>query len=1204
MSALITKNRHIDGLLSEIISTSDSTESDQKLADITPPDLLVSFISLCYISKDSELLQHWVNHVDQTYSESNIQTIVQQEFDIYKALVQVSSKPDSLVSLRDALRIASENSEFLSGRESFLEETATTCYTLLTQNADSEVIRKLPDDSYLTIEIIVNVWISCNCFDLVRSAQAALLLAKWAAAKQTKNSITRALSVIQRMLILITYRREQFERNTSLSKQSDSLMYATVAVQQSQLISYDVQLQMRLGIYQLYQKQLRSQKKRIEILTKRKEQSHIFGELSAKEREILLHEECSSVEIPSINEETQQRLISERSDSSGHLSITLTVVATFCRQPQQLQILLRAKDQISSQTQDGAYLPLDMQWSLFADAAMKCKCYELVLESVAILKNKYLKQAGIDHPAEEIWSKSPVVADYIVEELVVKLPTPLVEALTKAFTAAVDAMCISEITHWEYKDDPDQSFDVGRFKMSDIQHSRLRSANLLTSALALNYASGNNVSIVDSCTKLFNCLLPLIRTKSKPVCLLRPLWLMAVTLTGLEGIFLNTPAYQFLLVKVFSELFACLLAGNAGENVASEVIKLFHSVWNVIKQNPTDQLLYRRSSRIESRLFTKSGDDAPQEVTKGGKKGAPAPTSQALNMLPDVNPTIEDLMPMEMIELLDFVVFQFPAGASQMIQLHEQEAWLPSIYATVLSTAHSNPSQAFEEVQQLHRSDTMYPKIMANLLPLIMKDKSQLSTCGDLIDVVLKTLSERSAAIRATEETIIAPLDEVLQSISSGGSNTQSSIPVKGGKPAKGKEPAADDLDPEAQRLRKQEMLTKYACITLIKYKRSRTLQGLRIRQATIDVPYRAKLNELRAAVHLNEALSDIKNYKKLLKTHNRSNDEPQEMPEKSWKSETSCMTCLSKSLVLYARLHRWKHVYSAMVSMSNSMAVFFPGEELPTVLPIPNCAKPSDPSLQALAGLQAAVTNGGDSNQVIPYSKGVAMCRTQIRSALEQVVCFTEQLSDNDLDIHSYINSIHPSCTEASLSSGNDSLRDTVLAKTTSLRLALTSDGQSALKAQLAPKKLNLWFTSLVLEPEFTERGGIELEESNAIQQLIRESAPPDVKDLNIEESTSESPADHSTQESPVDVLVTVGFITYTTIESIESLNCLLQLQKKTFRFVTSFPENIYDDATADLIINISGIRELCMSKETPAGLQIGMCISSLVFIITKAEP
>eukprot|EP01060_Flectonema_neradi_P039410 TRINITY_DN8675_c0_g1_i4.p1 TRINITY_DN8675_c0_g1~~TRINITY_DN8675_c0_g1_i4.p1 ORF type:complete len:1480 (+),score=248.66 TRINITY_DN8675_c0_g1_i4:394-4833(+) len=1178
MGALL---RHIDNLLSEPLS--GETESEQIVAEATPCETLVSFVAACHETRESELLEKWVAKIDQIFNQSPMQTAVQQEFNIYKAVMSANNAPESLVAVREALQAACENPDFVAGQKSLLEQVAVMAYQYLTQNGDTEIIRKLSDDAFITIEILATVLIKCRAFDVVMTAQMVALLSKWALRNDTKAAITRTLSVVHHMLLLLSHRRDQFERNTSLKSHSDSLFYATVAAQQAQLIAYDVKLQMQLGIHQLYRRQIRSQKKRMEILVKRKEQSHIFGELSAKEQEILRHEECSKVEVPTINEETQQRLLTERSNSPGELAIALTVIATFCRQSQQQSILLKAKEQILLQTDTNPPLPIDMQWSLLTEAAMKCKCYDLVFESVSVLKQKYLKQAGIDHPAEEIWSTSPVVADYIIEDKVIRLPTSVIEAVTGAFVMAADARCMSEITNWDYKDDPEESFDPDRFKMSEIQRSRLRSANLLTAALSLSFASKNSTLVIDCCTKLFNCLIPLIRTKARTVCLLRPLWLMSLILSDLRGVFLNTPSYQFLLVKVLSELFSCLLAAKAGESVSAQVIKIFHTVWNTVKAHPTEQLLYRTSIRGTSKLFTKSGEETTDNAKASAKKGAP-PVTQTLNMLPDATPGIEDLMPLEIIELLDFIVFQFPAGAQPLLQLQEQEAWLPMIYATVLSTIHVNPTQSFEDVQQSYKADVMYPKIMTNIIPLIMRDKSQLASCGDLIDSVLQTLTERAAGIRSTEETTIAPLDELLQSISASGSAQPGSV-AKGAKPGKGKDAPADDGDPEAQRLRRQELLTKSACITLIKYKRCRTLQDLRIRQATIDVPFRAKLNELRSVVHLNEALGDIKNHRALIEAHqNRpEEDSSQEVPEKSWNSETSCISCLSKSLVLYARMNRWKHVYSAMISMSNCMAIFYPKEELPTVLPVPNCAKPSDPSLQALAGLQPSVANG-DGESIMPHSKGVSICRTQIRSALEQVVCFTEQLSEHNLNMHSYINSLDSSCTEAFLSN-NDALRDSILAKTTSLRLALTPDGQSALKAQLARPKPNLWFVSLILEPEFNERGSIEEEESNMFLKLVKELTPSESEN-QVTDADKEEEEETSADTVPT---VTVGLITYAVVETIDSLNSLLHSQKKTFRFVTCFPENIYEEATVDLVVNVSCIKKSVCQRRRLQGFKSG---------------
>ncbi|KAJ9449367.1 Cilia- and flagella-associated protein 54 [Diplonema papillatum] len=1187
-----------------------------------------------------------------------------------------------------------------------LANTCMTVYDTLTQKGDEETINQLRDDSFEVLCSVCHTLLAIEYLELTFTCSAVLLCTRWLTGptltaagdgQRRKRQLQHAVFLLQKLQAQITSRRESFivnrpdtprsEAHGSSARadlppgkpdepvvSSDSLLYKTLSAQAVEVEAVVVKAQMEIGIASLHAKTWRQHNAHIATLRTRVEQSHIYGEPSAKEAETIRKEAAKDIEEPPLNHDMERHLLLQRAGSPTHCALAFLVVAEYANRVSPAEARLRLTKGHAKITEAAAIehrrkarlapasapgedlitpcsLPVDMLWAKLATASLACKQFDLAMMAADVLKEKYVStgaEGGLGGGGSEVdeaallqmWARNPFSAAVLRKELVAVSPTVLVESVASAFMAAADAAGATQSLPSRFNDDPDSSFDPARYKRPAVQQSCFASGNMLLIALQLGRSTQSNTVITTCCNKLYNAIGPLLETAVKPAALLRPLVLMLRVLLPLKGPFLNDTRFQSLLIRLLYDVFDTMhrcrdlsqASGAAAANAMQRTaVNLLVQLWKLLESNPTLPIQHRALKAVNFRLrlgLSDTSAEASSEPSKAVKKGKPdkeggAKSDTQCNPLPATTfQGPQESLPMEFLDLVDFVLLNFPASVTLLSEKSlAGDGWqLPRIYQA-LSNLHTNPQQAFEEIQQNYKCDPLYAKMSALIISaactMCGKQVNGVEKVQGMIEAAMAGIDERRKSLKALEITVLQPLTEAQLRTKKGDARPPSQDPLGKGKGKPAKVEAVSDEPPEVLKQKKVESMVKWACLSLVKKRKASLLHALQLHVSHCDVPYQAKLNEMLSAVFLSKALrqqrarvdepaatapgedwSPTANKKVAAKKEEHQQQQQQQSvpppaapkPEEYWQHTTKAIQAQSRAVVLYARILRWKHMYNAVIALHNALNLsFFENprflknhEYLPQPFPLPNEALPQDPNHQPLPGLVAkarqSLTSDSEEEEAT-LEEGLSLCRSAVRSSFEQAVLLVEEMYKKRLDFRDYLCTLNPSCIEvfATAAPKGSYERELAIACSTSLRVAMGAEGKAALASSRGRDEARLRDEIDRTEEEFRARAAVESEEDGERRALLRMATGAEDDEAGRQPEKS---ADTGTT-------VVGGHIYYKARLLSDVDACLRSHRDRQSRFVKGFPKDIYE--TAGVHLDVVDILEMTQCREIAGEMRVG---------------
>eukprot|EP01062_Namystynia_karyoxenos_P028115 TRINITY_DN21370_c0_g2_i1.p1 TRINITY_DN21370_c0_g2~~TRINITY_DN21370_c0_g2_i1.p1 ORF type:complete len:4236 (+),score=1617.18 TRINITY_DN21370_c0_g2_i1:88-12708(+) len=785
-----------------------------------------------------------------------------------------------------------------------------------------------------------------------------------------------------------------------------------------------------------------------------------------------------------------------RKESAQRLARAHAAVQTLTEQEAQWAAEARASDgAVALAVATGTSFPGGLLQAWLVEAAHRCGSDDLAEKVAAELAPRFVVRGGGRDPVTKEctvprWDANPACFDKLDEGCVLEAPTPLLEAVAKALIAAAHVQLQRDPAPTVFHDDPEQSHDPQRFRLGARQHRALRAANGLLLALQMADLADNPALTVLACNRLLNCLLPVLRTKIKCFLTLRPLALMADVLVSLKGKFLCDANLQALMARVLHDLLGAAQGAAAG-GIPPALLAMctarFASAWKLVHGHHNDfqskhiaRLAYEvKRYHAEDAGAGKGAEGGGAAAAEKGKKPAKgkdvpaADSSPTLNMLAREVST-EDEVPIEYLELLDLLVFTMP----ECIETLEQSGIaLPGVYAAVAPHVQRNPEKVLTDLNRDHREHYLYPKLATQAVVSLCSshDKARLKLVEQGVGQIFTALSQRYNSLCKAEQLTLKPLDDARLELRERNSApaVRPDAAADKGKAGKGKSPAAAEEaepDPAARAKAEQELASQKALLCMRRFKTRLKYRKKRTELLRSDVPCRAHLNliqavitfarvaERRAAAGRDWAVEEPPEppppakgapakgaapppVEKLPSVAELDGALTEEETREHWKDEVEVVRCLSRAIVLFSRVNRWKHAYNAIIFLHNAMRVMFAPpqfEPLPTPLPLPPKARSPDPSQHPPPGLQPHVSPLDKGKRV---QDGLALCQKDIGTALCHMVTMLEAFEDG-FDLKDYVDSLNPLVVETWMDRTEPGGMQGL---TTSLRSRLSASGKAA---------------------------------------------------------------------------------------------------------------------------------------------------------------
>eukprot|EP00755_Sulcionema_specki_P014824 Sspe_Gene.57728::Locus_31675_Transcript_1_1_Confidence_1.000_Length_8397::g.57728::m.57728 len=1240
-----------------LLSAPSKSDPSSTCSSMVSADVLNDYIKQLYTWGMTDLFAKWAAAVEQRIAEqddSNSQVLL-LDVKIFRALSQLPSTPagpgesaalPAYAHLCTLLTQALEMSAYLTQFPDTISDAASLVYRLMTNDGHDETVRKLPSQGYDILRIVCTVWVRTPNFDLGRIGSAVLLYAKWSEAEiaeqyprgERAERLGEVLGLVQELHVLVAERRRQYvqggEEGAKGFRVSDSLQWGTIVLQHTELQRTALRLRLEVAVEKLYRKRVKEQAHRVGLLRKRNEQSHIFGVLSTKEQTIMHYEEEKAAEVPSASPAMEKELLEGAAGDPSTLFLIHIEAVRFHPKTKERRVHLEAaKKHAEAVVQadqelrrrhnvaDGTRIitatgsPPEYLWCILAVAAKECQNGGLAEEAFKMFSGRFIHPVATEtlQRTNQQMTANIILCDSIRENVLRDLPTMQLDALAEACIATADAHIARIGGTGTMKDDPNHGHDVQRYRLASQQQTRLRVANILMIALQVADLVKNPRTVVTASNKLFNCLSPMFRGRSRPVYLLRPLVLIIKVLVELEGEMLSSPNFQALLVRFLWELVHTVEGVPEKQPLVPVVVNLFCDAWTLVRSNPNEyqtRHLARLARDIERYHRDRSGGGGGPRVSfvgqdpKTAKKGK-APADKAGGggaggtalLLREV--TVDDELPLEYTELLDYLVFYLKGSVPVLLSRNEASGGklLSPIYCTVAPLIHSQPHAALEELNHQYRSHPLYPKLLVHSIMVLCSGK-QLRRALEATEGGIAVIKERYQALCKAEEAALKPIEEGLQGLKEGRTSEKKD---EGGKGKGGKSPPPE-ADPNPPESRAAEVAMQRAGLALQHFRLRIRFRKRREQLLKSDVGYQATLNEIKAMLHFIQICDrrDSKRRNAVSMSQEVDSDaeddlpgggeeeEPPLTPEETqeyWKGEVSVVQSLTRALVLYARVQRWKHAVKVIANLRDTTALMFSsnGGTLPVVLPIPLEALPLDPSQHppaALVELQPSERTGTRPQD------GLALCQKEMRAALVHLVMLLEDV-EGGVDLRDYVDSLHHLCIETC---GDRMAPGGLLARSVCLRVVTSDKGREAFKLLLEAerKDCSRWVHAELrysVESEFRGRAAIEHEEQASWKEILS------VKDGD-EQPDDEGSKEPAAASAPAS-RITAGGVTVITVRSKADLDGELRALARdgvtSLSFMAGYPVcGVY--LGYEVLLDVSNIHELLQASLTSRSLRIGI--------------
>ena len=385
---------------------------------------------------------------------------------------------------------------------------------------------------------------------------------------------------------------------------------------------------------------------RVRLLKVREEESHLYGELTKKDKRAITTVAEEEVPRPNTVVEMENKLLawSHKEDDIA-TALALCEIAlcqkTPVEQKKKLETALESLQKAAAShialmkklklTRDtlvepttASGLSLYMGWSVFAHYCARCKAHDLILPAREALFKRFVQLSDVDH---KVWNRNLCAWDSLRQERFERCSGHMAQWLADGFDAIAQQQLLSApyVSPIEYADTNEEGLDKRRYTAAERERNNLRTANILLHALDFSVSAADDPSTVRICHSLFNCLLPLLTAENKPAILLRPLAAILHAIRTFADRRWSDGPLQLLAVRVLAASFELLkaLPDVAQRGLTTMFTNAFCDVWQRVLNNPNDQQR-RHIARVENEIkFSKNVLQAQQEAQKNQEATQP-----------------------------------------------------------------------------------------------------------------------------------------------------------------------------------------------------------------------------------------------------------------------------------------------------------------------------------------------------------------------------------------------------------------------------------------------------------------------------------------------------------------------------------------------------------------------------------------------------
>ena len=723
-----------------------------------------------------------------------------------------SKSAASIFSLVTDLRNATSN-EFLSETRKELLEDASLLTLSLWEGLEN--CYELPDAASVLKEVIRGLLVSDHA-DVLRLGNLTTTATRLLLDEQTREGAlvatpTReALSIVRLVYDAITARQEQFVFNynsrraalsidvlgervdkSSAATLQDGMWLRTLRDLRTELCANLCRLRMHVAVHEKHQSNLNEHARKVELMKSRDERSHIFGELSKRERRVFEALTSMQHEPPCTVDQMQRKLVAWGTNASPlHLAAVLVELAK-CQPSIELAVKFLEDAEgaltVAHEEQDSlrseliadypgknaedidvleatgmTALSLYMVWASFFVTCQTYGAWKLIERN---------KQKGIiarfvqSGPRDqEPWNVSPCAVNGLRLSTCQRCSPLMCKAVALAMVAIADSDTSRTplLNEDILVDSAELGVDPDRFRLKSVQQQSILSANTLLLAVELVLATKDEQTLLMLMHRLFNSCLPLLTPRTKSSMVLRPLTVLLHCFGMLQPRRWADGPLQLLAARTIDAAIDCVgqLSDSAQRPLQRLLCISFVKVWKLVQANPNvRQLRHIRTTqkdivlldRIINAKLKRPSDGAGADAGAVAKAAAPKPSAKvpggktatgAVGAKDDLaSYTIylrsevffADTMPVEYLALFDKMILSVP-GTIGFCEA-ESQAVFPQCILSTLSAFASAPQSGISRLMDF-RNDPLYPKVASMIASLLLKNRQLEAAVALCIDAL------------------------------------------------------------------------------------------------------------------------------------------------------------------------------------------------------------------------------------------------------------------------------------------------------------------------------------------------------------------------------------------------------------------------------------------------------------------------------------